>query len=350
MGDHIQLLSRIFTTLSQSDIIEINQRCQTLEEKQNACANLALTKILQEEHISQTPAEATVDYHETIHEILTEILRAEAGSSYQNCLKVLKTILENIQKEPENEKYKRIRLANPKFQTALGQHEIGLVLLEILGFQRQIENSEEILYLEEINSDNIAFALSIIAESQPRAPQPTPQPPRNEFLAKIHEERQNRPFQYVRPSKPQMQNDTTLQLQQYRSQKKSSYFNNRGPRFMTMADLDRQQYTPPTFQSPQPRYNSTTSLDDPRNIAIRAFQLSNDFRKSQGLHELVWNEGLGDVAKIHSKNMGDGKVAFGHDGFNERFRQFPIRYVKGGAENVAMSHGLADCAKVAVDG
>ncbi len=47
--------------------------------------------------------------------------------------------------------------------------------------------------------------------------------------------------------------------------------------------------------------------------------------------------------------MGDGKVPFGHQGFNERVKQYPFS-VRGAAENVAMSQGMRDVAKVAVDG
>ena len=47
--------------------------------------------------------------------------------------------------------------------------------------------------------------------------------------------------------------------------------------------------------------------------------------------------------------MGEGKVPFGHDGFNKRFKSFPFG-ARGGAENVAYNYGLADPAKVTVDG
>lgn len=48
--------------------------------------------------------------------------------------------------------------------------------------------------------------------------------------------------------------------------------------------------------------------------------------------------------------MALGQVAFGHDGFKNRFRRFPFRLTRKGAENVAMNHGLGDVGKVAVDG
>merc|ERR1719483_438933 len=52
---------------------------------------------------------------------------------------------------------------------------------------------------------------------------------------------------------------------------------------------------------------------------------------------------------VHSRDMGEGRVPFSHQGFHERVKQFPHRSVSS-AENVAMSHGLSDVAKVAVDG
>lgn len=47
--------------------------------------------------------------------------------------------------------------------------------------------------------------------------------------------------------------------------------------------------------------------------------------------------------------MGDGKVPFGHQGFDQRVSQFPFA-VHSAAENVAMSNGFSDVARVAVNG
>jgi uncharacterized protein YkwD len=56
------------------------------------------------------------------------------------------------------------------------------------------------------------------------------------------------------------------------------------------------------------------------------------------------------IGQGHSKDMGDGKVPFGHQGFNGRFTQFPFTPTLGGGENVAWSKGASDVAKVTVDG
>lgn len=86
-------------------------------------------------------------------------------------------------------------------------------------------------------------------------------------------------------------------------------------------------------------------------IGKKALELTNKFRKENGLSELKWHQSLCDIGKVHSKNMGDGKVAFGHDGFNNRVKKYPFRPLSA-AENVAMNQGISqsNVASVAVNG
>ena len=51
----------------------------------------------------------------------------------------------------------------------------------------------------------------------------------------------------------------------------------------------------------------------------------------------------------HSRDMAEGRVAFGHDGFRTRMARMPGS-VRAAAENVAMNHGSGDVAKTAVRG
>jgi uncharacterized protein YkwD len=60
---------------------------------------------------------------------------------------------------------------------------------------------------------------------------------------------------------------------------------------------------------------------DSEKWGIRALDLTNKFRasKNEG-HEgnksaLSWSKELHDIALEHSKNMAEGRVPFGHDGF-----------------------------------
>ena len=94
---------------------------------------------------------------------------------------------------------------------------------------------------------------------------------------------------------------------------------------------------------------------DSERWGIRALDLTNQFRASttEG-HEgnkpaLAWNKQLHDIALEHSINMADGKVPFGHDGFNDRMRKVPF-YVRSFSENVAYNYGCGDPVETAVRG
>lgn len=84
-------------------------------------------------------------------------------------------------------------------------------------------------------------------------------------------------------------------------------------------------------------------------IGKEALELTNKFRKENKLPPLVWHAALCTIGAQHSKNMAEHKVAFGHDGFQERIRQYPMAH-RSAAENVAMSRGLSDVAQTAVNG
>eukprot|EP00026_Physarum_polycephalum_P006695 Phypoly_transcript_06746.p1 GENE.Phypoly_transcript_06746~~Phypoly_transcript_06746.p1 ORF type:complete len:441 (+),score=83.84 Phypoly_transcript_06746:99-1421(+) len=84
-------------------------------------------------------------------------------------------------------------------------------------------------------------------------------------------------------------------------------------------------------------------------IGKEALELTNRFRKENKLPPLMWHSALCTIGAQHSKNMAEHKVAFGHDGFQERIRQYPMPH-RSAAENVAMSKGISDVANTAVHG
>lgn len=63
----------------------------------------------------------------------------------------------------------------------------------------------------------------------------------------------------------------------------------------------------------------------------------NQYRSNKGLNALALNDGLNTIALSHSRNMCNGSVAFGHDGFNGRMSQAKRinPNLRGFAENVA---------------
>lgn len=105
-------------------------------------------------------------------------------------------------------------------------------------------------------------------------------------------------------------------------------------RIHTLADLDQMR--------------ELTATGNPDGIGKRAFDLTNEFRAKHGLPALRWSQQIAEVGREHSKNMAEGRVPFGHARFSSRASRMPGS--RASAENVAMSSGLDDPGKVAVDG
>ena len=79
-------------------------------------------------------------------------------------------------------------------------------------------------------------------------------------------------------------------------------------------------------------------VEDREVLGRQCLEFTNEFRKQQGKSPLKWEPLMFDIAFVHSQNMGDKKVAFGHDGFNLRSRKMPFAKHSTG-ENVAYVGG-----------
>lgn len=77
--------------------------------------------------------------------------------------------------------------------------------------------------------------------------------------------------------------------------------------------------------------------------AEEIFTLINKYRTSHNLKPLKMNEAISREAAKHSRNMADGSVPFGHDGFDTRYDRLmaTIKKAHAMAENVAYSPGNA---------
>lgn len=73
-------------------------------------------------------------------------------------------------------------------------------------------------------------------------------------------------------------------------------------------------------------------------MEARTYKLVNEHRRTMGLAPLVYDARIADVARQHSKDMADGRVSAGHEGFEARQRRIskmiPLR---GIAENVGIN-------------
>ncbi len=77
----------------------------------------------------------------------------------------------------------------------------------------------------------------------------------------------------------------------------------------------------------------------------------NEYRQSLDLPPLIHSDAVADMAREHSKNMADGSLPFGHDGFGDRFQQMHVIVnAMGGAENIAFNNGYEDPGLEAVNG
>ena len=67
------------------------------------------------------------------------------------------------------------------------------------------------------------------------------------------------------------------------------------------------------------------------------FKGTNEFRQSKGLAALEIRSDLNEIARQHSVDMAEGRVAFGHDGFTERneLAKKSLGSMHSFAENVA---------------
>jgi uncharacterized protein YkwD len=81
----------------------------------------------------------------------------------------------------------------------------------------------------------------------------------------------------------------------------------------------------------------------------RTHDLINQHRQSIGVAPLIWSDVVADSARTHSQNMGDGRVVFGHDGFDERYDEIRsrMRIIQMG-ENVASNTFAEDSVAAAV--
>ncbi|GEM_PF-231559 len=96
--------------------------------------------------------------------------------------------------------------------------------------------------------------------------------------------------------------------------------------------------------------SADTSGFDISGMEQLVFRMVNDYRVSQGLTELEWNAQVADLARDHSRDMAEGRIAFGHGNFAERVSTLSGLFrVQTVAENVGLTTNLDSPAQVVVD-
>lgn len=118
----------------------------------------------------------------------------------------------------------------------------------------------------------------------------------------------------------------------------------------TLAAKVSRQVTSSTESRQMPTYVAQTSTTNSIDAVEKAvYSQVNQYRASKGLPPLTVSVRMSEQARIHSQNMASGKVAFGHQGFQQRVTAVAIPY-SSAAENVAYNQGYSEEATAAVQG
>lgn len=81
---------------------------------------------------------------------------------------VVLRLLRNVIREPENEKFRRIRMSNPKIREAVGEVAGGVELLEIVGFELREDGGEMWAVMEVPDKERIGLISKVIELLEPK--------------------------------------------------------------------------------------------------------------------------------------------------------------------------------------
>lgn len=92
-----------------------------------------------------------------------------SGKPNEGCVDIVRKLLSNIVKEPENVKFRKIRMGNLKIKEAIADVVGGVELLEFLGFELQEEGGEMWAIMGAPSGDMIAVVKNAIALLSPQS-------------------------------------------------------------------------------------------------------------------------------------------------------------------------------------
>ena len=141
--------ARLFVELiKKREKEEAEHRRQVLEEIERDKAERMGKKYVPPEQKQKVYSkEENIQYF--IKTIKTVYNPFRAADTLRNCFKTLKILLNNIVKNPNEDKFKTIKLTNPNIHERIGKISIALKLLEELGFVHE----DEVMKITDINID-----------------------------------------------------------------------------------------------------------------------------------------------------------------------------------------------------
>ncbi|KAK0573218.1 hypothetical protein LWI29_036718 [Acer saccharum] len=91
-----------------------------------------------------------------------------SGSPNEASVEVVRTLLRNVVREPENGKFRRIRMSNLRIREAIGEVVGGVELLEVIGFELRDEGGEMWAVMEVPDEKRIGLLTKVIELLGPR--------------------------------------------------------------------------------------------------------------------------------------------------------------------------------------
>eukprot|EP00359_Climacostomum_virens_P000712 CAMPEP_0204897166 /NCGR_PEP_ID=MMETSP1397-20131031/582_1 /ASSEMBLY_ACC=CAM_ASM_000891 /TAXON_ID=49980 /ORGANISM="Climacostomum Climacostomum virens, Strain Stock W-24" /LENGTH=351 /DNA_ID=CAMNT_0052064881 /DNA_START=562 /DNA_END=1617 /DNA_ORIENTATION=+ len=267
--------------------------------------------------VSFSPASPPIDAEKAFLSRLERsfgVLKLEAGSELETCTRTMSVILENVIKNPTEEKFRKIKLQNQKFHREVGKFPSSIDFFEVMGFQRVRLEEECLVYFLE-NTDPLTQALDLIKNP--------PKPPPPKALAK--------PVQVqTQPAIPSFHAQRANFLAEVHAKRVATQTI---PKSSASRNFLKKDKLPPTSQATE---RPQTSARDP-NWANDVLYHINNLRAMHRLAPLSLSSPLADLAQEHSVRMSNFEAPFGHDGFNERISRVPFKTIRAATENVAIT-------------
>ena len=86
---------------------------------------------------------------------------------------LLRVVTGNLQKEPDNEKFRRIKLSGKAGQKITAE-PAAMTVLTMMGFRKQTEDGEEYFVVDKLMPSCVTAVAAALAPAAPAAPRPAP--------------------------------------------------------------------------------------------------------------------------------------------------------------------------------
>jgi uncharacterized protein YkwD len=320
------------------------------------------------------------DFVETFDEHLSELLTLDENI-LMVCLKTCISMLRRIVDRPADERVRRVRSSNSRFQSEVGCHGPALKILQLAGFTEEIDSHGEVIFVF-IGDAKTSAAFEFIFESlegvwdtlneSDKVINSCPET-KSDSLDTENERQRIADLTEQRLRDPRGFRDAAWQ--RGRANRASGGgirmrtaalrpSSSRRSQHFTLADVERMRVDEEIANTPsyadeyvrakhnEPVHDISSLVFrsyDPELLARKALDLTNRYRASKGLSPCRWHEGIARIAADHASQMASGRATFSHDGFDARVKAFPVVH-RSAAENLAYNKGVSNVAETAVDG